>query len=762
MKIHMKRIVVFMIILSLLTTTAYAAGAGETVYINERQVAENLTYTNTISWNSLYGREESFMLGLEQGGDAYPIVMACDTIYGSMSISRMVTYAESQGKNVLAAVNTDFFSTTTGVPDGIVIEDGIYKSSPEGSTAVAFTSEGDVIVSENPQVSMAFTNNGSSTNSANIGKTVAVSHFNKYRTDTGGLYLFSSAFSSVSTRTSTAGWFVKFKILQGQMSVSGSMTLEVVETTESASAASIGDGYLVLTASSAGGWGAQYSKFSVGDLVTLTTTCSDERLCQAQWATGGGDVLVSNGTVTESSKWDQDIAGQNPRTAIGVKEDGSIVCYVIDGRNKTYSNGIKLTELAEELMRQGCAYAVNFDGGGSSAMSVQLPGSSACAVVNEPSDGALRKCATYILFVTDAVSDGKPNTLSLNNDGVLVLAGSETALHYAAVDSGYNPVAVPGDIRAVTSGLGTIRDATYTAGNHAGLDTLTLTSGSTGASGSASIHVVSNLTGVNITKKGSTLPLTTLSVSPGETIQLCAEALFYGRDVDADEDAFTYAVAGEIGTISDLGLFTAGPLAGVLGKITVCVGDVSATINVTVKGFSDTRTHWAKDYIETLADAGIVTGITATTYEPESNIKRGDFVLMLYRAAGKPSVQTSSTFSDVTADDYYAAAIAWAEQNGIAHGNGNGQFAPQAAMTREQAFTFVYRALRILSCPYTDGSIIDLSGFSDTELLSDYAVIPAATLVKMEIVSGDGGQLNPSANLTRAQMAKILCMAIGL
>jgi len=787
MKNHFKRAGIFFVVLILLVTSANAAGAGSTVYQNTLQLADNLTYTNTISLSGSQARTESYMLNLTGSGDAYPIIMACDTLYGNLRIDDMINYASSLGKNVLAAVNTDFFTIATGVPTGIVIEDGVYKSSPDGNTAVAFTSDGAIFFSKNPKVTITLENNGGSTYGNNAGQTVELTKFNKYRTDAGGLYLFSSAFSTESTRTSTDGWFVKFRILDGEMSASGTMTLEVVETIKSSEAIAIGDGYLVLSAAAAMGLDGEYGKFAVGDTVTLKTACSDENLTGAQWATGAGDVLISDGAIADSSAWNKDILNTNPRTAIGVKSDGTVICYVVDGRNTAHSNGLTLSELAEELLRQGCIYAVNFDGGGSSVMSMRLPGDSFSTIVNEPSDGIARKNATYLLFVTDKVSDGKTKYLSLQNDGIVVLAGSTVDLGYFATDGGYMPVTAPGDTAATSSGLGTVDGTSYTAGDSAGTDRLSLYSASTGAAGMGNIQIIQTPTllkacvieyetepedgaeskedaaqSVSETKKitETKTVVTSIKASPGDTVQLGALAYYYGLEVSADAAAAVYTVTGDIGTVSETGLYTVGLTSEVSGTITVTLGGVSTDITVDVTGFADIAGHWAKDYITQLADNKIVAGITSTTFEPESNIRRSDFVLMLYRAVGSPEITEASSFTDVSADSYYASAIAWAEYTGIAQGMGDGLFTPANPLTREQAFTFVYRALSVLGINYLDGDGTVLGGFPDSASVSDYALTPTATLVSIGFVSGSDGMLLPSNNLNRAQTAKILCVAL--
>jgi exopolysaccharide biosynthesis protein len=761
--------------------TAAAVGAGTAAYRNTQQIANNLSYTNTISYINDTQRQESYALSLTGKGDAYPILMACDTIYGRLTIDQMISYAEGLGKNVLAAVNSDFFSMKTGVPMGLVVEDGIYKSSPECNTAVAFKADGSVCFSDSPEVTITLTNNGGSgtadasatadaspsdtddtTSSGDrTGDTVTLTHFNKYRTDTGGMYLFSSAFSTVSTRTSSDGWFVRFKILSGQPSVAGSMSLQVSDIVPSDSSMTIGDGYLVLSAATVAGFGNEFAKFEVGDSVTMTTTCSDVNLNDAKWATGGGDILIKDGTVTDQSVWDKAIFKKNPRTAIGVKADGTIISYVIDGRESDNSSGLALDDLAAEMLDKGCVYAVNLDGGGSSAISVRLPGQAECAVVNNPSDGSERKCGAYLLFVTDKTSDAQVKYLAMQNDGPVVLAGSSVNLSYYGTDSGYKPAAAPNDVTAVSSGLGAVSGTIYTAGALHGVDKLTLTSPSTGATGSATIHIIYDPTDMVVTANGSESPVTALTDWPGDTVQLAAAAAYWGLPVIADQAATKYTVSGDIGTVSDTGLFTVGTASGVTGTITVSIGSKSVVIPVSITGFSDITNHWAKTSVQGLSALGIVTGVSPTTFAPDQSIRRGDFVLMLYRAAGKPAVTGSSAFTDVNPNDYYMQAIAWAAANNIARGDGTGLFNPTGTLTREQAFTLLYRAFSVLKIPYTDASPDSISTFQDEALVSAYALTPTSTLVSMGIVSGSDGKLMPSDAITRAGMAKILYAAMN-
>jgi len=680
-----------------------------------------------------------------------------------MTVSGVIDYAEDLGYNVLGAINTDFFSSKK-VPLGVVVEDGIYKCSPEGRTVISFDGSGKARISENVSVQITLTNEGGAPEHSNSGKSVSLTHLNKYRVDSGGMYLFSEYFSTVSTRTSTDGWMVRFKVLDGSdISVSGELELEVIELIEGSEPQKIGKDNLILTAAAASGLGEHFKKFAVGDRVKLTTTCSSSSLESADWATGGGDVLISDGKITSSDDWDSSIMASSPRTALGITANGSIIYYVVDGRTSGHSTGVSLSGLAEQMLAEGCVYAVNFDGGGSSAMSVRIPGSRYCKTVNLPSDGSERSCSTYILLVTDTHSDGKARRLHIKNDSDPILSGSTIKLEYAATDSGYMPVSVPVDIIASSSGLGSISNGYYTAGNTAGQDTVSLSSASSGLRGSGTLNIITSLTSIEVSNNATGRTIDELSMEAGETISLSAQGFYHKQPVLINDSMFSFSVTGSIGTITSDGRFTASDVPGAVGTINITAGNITKQISVTLpKYFTDTVGIWSEDYINSLYEDGIVSGITETEYWPNANIRRGDFILMLYRAAGKPSVRYTKGFSDVTPDKYYYDAVSWAAENGIASGTGNGKFGPSDPLTRQQAFTFVYRALSKLGISYSNGLTSSLSAFSDASAVSEYAKLPTATLIKLGVVSGSGGKLNPNSELTRGEMAKILWCTLEL
>ena len=92
----------------------------------------------------------------------------------------------------------------------------------------------------------------------------------------------------------------------------------------------------------------------------------------------------------------------------------------------------------------------------------------------------------------------------------------------------------------------------------------------------------------------------------------------------------------------------------------------------------------------------MILGITGGTgdgkFSPDATCTRAQAVTFLYRASGSPAVSGNAAFTDVAAAAYYAAAVTWAEKNGITGGIGGGLFGSDRSCTRGQIVTFLYRA----------------------------------------------------------------------
>ena len=113
----------------------------------------------------------------------------------------------------------------------------------------------------------------------------------------------------------------------------------------------------------------------------------------------------------------------------------------------------------------------------------------------------------------------------------------------------------------------------------------------------------------------------------------------------------------------------------------------------TTNPFRDVRSSdYYYDAVLWAVENGITSGTSADTFAPNATVTRGQTVTFLYRAAGSPAVGGNAGFSDVNANDYYNSAVAWAAENNITGGTGNGKFSPNADCTRGQIVTLLYRA----------------------------------------------------------------------
>ena len=155
------------------------------------------------------------------------------------------------------------------------------------------------------------------------------------------------------------------------------------------------------------------------------------------------------------------------------------------------------------------------------------------------------------------------------------------------------------------------------------------------------------------------------------------------------------------------------------------------------------------DAVEWMLKREVTQGTTETTFSPNLNCTRAQIVTFLWWAAGSPEPKGTVSFADVSADSYYAKAVAWAIENGITGGTGDGLFSPDAACTRAQSAAFLYRAA---GSPAVNGS----AGFSDVAADAYYAQA-VAWAKEHGITDGIGGGLFGSANdCTRAQIAAFL------
>ncbi len=170
-----------------------------------------------------------------------------------------------------------------------------------------------------------------------------------------------------------------------------------------------------------------------------------------------------------------------------------------------------------------------------------------------------------------------------------------------------------------------------------------------------------------------------------------------------------------------------------------------------VKEFQDLDSvPWAKDVIVQLYHKGIINGTSETAFSPENNITRAEFTKIIVTLFDLKLQNGASDFTDVANNEWYTDYIYTAVQNGIINGYSDETFGVNDSITREQAATILYRALK------KKGETLkaEETAFSDKDNIADYAAESINALTSNEILSGNpDGTFNPKGNTTRAETA---------
>ena len=179
--------------------------------------------------------------------------------------------------------------------------------------------------------------------------------------------------------------------------------------------------------------------------------------------------------------------------------------------------------------------------------------------------------------------------------------------------------------------------------------------------------------------------------------------------------------------------------------------EVNATFvkEVETSPFSDVPTSaYYYEAVKWAQEKGITGGIGNGLFGPNQPCTRAQIVTFLWRAAGSPEPKSMSSFADVSTDAYYAKAVAWAVENGITTGTGDGKFSPDATCTRAQSVTFLFRAI---------GKLVDSKAeFSDV-LADSYYANAVDWAVENGVTNGIGdGLFGPNNSCTRAQIVTFL------
>ncbi|MGN0980526.1 MAG: bacterial Ig-like domain-containing protein [Candidatus Avoscillospira sp.] len=164
---------------------------------------------------------------------------------------------------------------------------------------------------------------------------------------------------------------------------------------------------------------------------------------------------------------------------------------------------------------------------------------------------------------------------------------------------------------------------------------------------------------------------------------------------------------------------------------------------------------WYYDSVVFVYNNGLMEGVSSTRFAPTADFSRAMIAQVLYNLEGRPAVSRGKTFTDVSASAWYADAVAWVTENGIFLGFGDGTFAPNTSISREQMATVLYRY--VVYKGYNVKSADSLDYFSDGKTVSAWAKEGVAWAVSNGILGGyTDGTLRPLGTASRAEVAKML------
>lgn len=731
------------------------------------EVFSGTNYYEQLGGHNTLGVERSFFStsNLETSG-LQPYVFAGE-ITGKYTLTNMIKYVEEQGYKVVSGINGDLYDTASGASKGLTIHGGLIKSSgyaPEyvlsfdknGKASVSYTNiqysvKGTMNVSTTTQVAVE---GGNGTNSETVyvqqpySKTIGFVNVPHGAGKALHLYNRQYAASTKSTQNCVEIVIDTPSVDEAQPRVGGTIKGTVAGGKTYTKNTPIKDNQIVLSAAMDSPYAAELAQLAQGTAIEITATNSGSTaLNDSMEAMGVYYVLYENG------KYITNGTGVNPRTCVGIKPDGTTMMLALDGRQSGWSAGLGLTETAEYLVSLGCTTVVNMDGGGSTTLATRLPGKESIATVkNSPSGGSQRAVTNGLFFVYRDRGNQQLENLHIYLSNPVAMPGAEVKLSTYGTDNKYEPVALSGGINySVEEGKGTVSNGIFTAGATPGKTTITAESN--GKTTTAKVDVYDGITFNTNEQK--------LFVNPGKTADINVNAYKGYATVASKDSLFTFKCDENIGTVDANGVFTARNQGGLSGNITVSYKDKSKTIPVQVGSpqveFDDTKNHWAKDYIGSLASKGIVNGMGNNKYLPDSTLTRAQFLTMLAKTDYGVDVTKSPAagFVDVPSTEWYYNYVNWGFANGIVNGIDAKNFAPNASITREQMSSMLVNFAN--SSKVTLPQTVTGTAFTDDALISSWARDAVNAVVKAGILSGyPEGNFVPQGNATRAQAAKVI------
>ena len=784
-----KKIAAIITLLTFTVTTAHASILGGLLLHEDSiNIGKGLNLYNNIflSDQTGVGNQTEYYAEYVPNEDVIPTVITGEEIYGKRTAKEIMEYMKQNGMVPMLGINASFFSLSTGIPMGHVITDGVVTSKDNRNLqGVGFMKDGTAFVEDLCiETTVSFGED----------YVLQIPHINKLISkETQMVTLYTSDFGEkTGTQTNTIN--VVLENVTDELKIGGEFTCTVKEIVTSDAPLLINENEMIISVNSLGNqWGITLiNAMQVGEELTVKTTATSEKWNDAyNGLASEGARLLNNGEVNPNLE-----AGAAPRTAVGIKEDNTVVFYVLDGRQKGYSYGAKQSTVAERLKELGCVDAINLDGGGSTTMMGVYPGCDEDAIINSPSDGVLRKVTNFIFLKNMQKPTGNPAYAYIYPYSGNILSGSTISLETKVADDNYYPVDVSA-LEYSSNEYATITpDGKLTA---LGEGTITAEVLANGVTGKAEFKSYLYPDEIKLYNADNSKEITDIDAIAGDTFRFYAKAFYKGLELMSSKDAYRWSVSGDNATVNKDGVLEISPYAKSDMILSVKAGAFSKDYKIKLPNQEDNPELYPKTQIDVSDNVLTVT--------MSSNFENIDVLKSFIRIDGKKisisdceitstddknitlkyqldegthriycqtelingytdissykieSDETQGVFSD-TASHWAKNIISYMNLKGVVNGsieNGELVYRPDNNVTRAEFAIMVSNFMNYVTEHYND---VSLEIFEDANDIPKWALPQIKAVYKNGIINGkdnnDRLYFEPNSYITRAEAATII------
>lgn len=610
------------------SSPSFAAEDVQVLRTKTIDITEDLDLMSQTLYNEAagdYTRENYFVYQPE--GDTLPLICYGNDIAGAASASRVFDIEEDLGNHIVGLTNGSFFVLSTGVSIGPVIKNGQVRTGGYSEEVIAFDENGRVqmgdpslavgicidpidveitVEEEEPQEQAAFENENIGSDDDELSeeepdtddeekeeesethlvtRTEILSfdpirfekiNFNKTMGKEQGIVVYTSDFGATN-ESAMETYNLMVAIEEGDTGLGSSLKGTVERVFSSKGKTTLKEGRFLISMAAATPYKttlSQLKNVQPGSAVEISFSAGEDYM-NTQNALGFEAWLVKDGEIAENLN-DKE---RSPRTAAGIKKDGSFVLYTADGRQAGYSAGFTYLELAKRMAELGCVQAVNLDGGASTQLFANLPGEEANAQINRDSlSNDLRRCANYICFVNTKKKTGILDQLRIYPYGEYVLSGASLDLFCLAADENYYPAEVPETLKyKVSSDFGKIDSKGHYTTAGEGTAKVQVVGG--GIKGTGTVNIIKSPSSILASINGKPAG-TSMTVFPKGMYKLQAAAEYLKLPLASDPACYKWTISKNLGYIDENYILHVQGTPGTKGELTVKAGTTKVVIPV--------------------------------------------------------------------------------------------------------------------------------------------------------------------------------------